>query len=340
MKAIRLHQTGGPEVLQLDEVPTPEPGPDQVLVEAHSIGTGIPDQLVRTGRYPWMPDLPTIPGLEMSGTIAALGAGVTGFREGDPVFASAIQNRSCYAEYLAIDAAWAFPCPAGIDMAAVSCLQNYRVAWCILHAAARLRAGDTVAIVGAAGGVGSALLQLANAADATTIGLARSPSKATFVADQGADHVIETGNEDLTDRIMEITDGRGVDLFIDPVAGEGFADHLDLLAPVGMLVMYGLIGGYPPDTVFRAQRDRFGRSPAIRLFSVHAYDHQPEVSGEHFAQLMAMIQDGRIKPEIFAELPLDMAVKAHKLIDKGVVTGKIILQPARTEPWYAETAGA
>jgi NADPH2:quinone reductase len=340
MKAIRLHETGGPEVLQLDDVPTPEPGPGQVLVKAHSIGTGIPDQLIRTGLYPWMPDLPTVPGLEMSGSVAALGAGVTGLHEGDPVFASAIQNRSCYAEYLAIDADWVFPCPDGIDMAAVTCLQNYRVAWCILHAAARLRAGDTVAIVGAAGGVGSALLQLANAADATTIGLARSPAKSAFVAELGADHVIETGSEDLTDRIMEITDGRGVDLFLDPVAGVGFADHLDLLAPVGMLVMYGLIGGYPPDTVFRAQRDRFGRSPAIRLFSVHAYDHQPEVSVEHFTKLMAMILDGRIKPAIFAELPLDMAIEAHKLIDEGVVTGKIILQPGRTEPWYSEPLGA
>ena len=340
MKAVRLHETGGPEVLQLDEVPTPEPGPGQVLVEAHSIGTGIPDQLVRTGRYPWMPDMPTIPGLEMSGTVAALGAGVTGLREGDPVFASAIQNRSCYAEQLAIDADWVFPCPEGIDLAAVSCLQNYRVAWCILHVAARLRAGDTVAIVGAAGGVGSALLQLAKAADATTIGLARSPAKAAFVAAQGADHVIETGSEELTDRIMEITDGRGVDLYVDPVAGPGFKDLLDLLAPVGMLLLYGMIEDLPTNGVFKAQCERWGRSPAVRMFSVHAYDHQPEVSGEHFAQLMAMIQDGQIKPSIFAELPLGMAAEAHKLIDDGVVTGKIILQPARTEPWYAEPPGA
>ena len=335
MKAVRLHKTGGPEVLQIDEVPMPEAGPGQVLVKAHSIGAGIPDQLVRTGRYPWMPPLPTIPGIEMSGTVAALGAGVTGLREGDPILVSAIQNRSCYAEFLTADADWVFPCAEGIDPADAGCLQNYRVAWCILHVAARVRAGDTVAIVGAAGGVGSALLQLANAADLTTIALVRNPVKSTFVAAQGADHVIDTRGEDLTEQIMAITDGLGVDLFIDPVAGPGFKDHLELLAPVGMLVLYGMIEELPTNGVFRAQCERWGRSPAVRMFSIHAYDQRPDLSGQHLSHLMEMIKEGRIKPAIFAELPLDMAAEAHRLIDEGAVMGKILLQPARTEPRYA-----
>ncbi len=312
----------------------PEAGPGQVLVKAHSIGAGIPDQLVRTGRYPWMPPLPTIPGIEMSGTVAALGAGVTGLREGDPIIVSAIQNRSCYAEFLTADAEWVFPCADGIDLADAGCLQNYRVAWCILHVAARIRAGDTVVIVGAAGGVGSALLQLANAADLTTIALVRNSAKSKFVTVQGADHVIDTGREDLTEQVMAITDGCGVDLFIDPVAGPGFKDHLDLLAPVGMLVLYGMIEELPTNGVFRAQCERWGRSPAVRMFSIHAYDERPDVSGQHLAHLMEMIKEGRIKPAIFAELPLDMAAEAHRLIDDGAVMGKILLQPARTEPQY------
>ena len=98
MRAIRIHQTGGPEVLQIDEVDRPEPGPGQVLVKAHSIGIGLADQLVRDGRYPWMPELPTIPGIEMSGTIAAVGAGVTSHQVGDPVVVSAVPERGCYAE--------------------------------------------------------------------------------------------------------------------------------------------------------------------------------------------------------------------------------------------------
>ncbi len=335
MKAVRLHKTGGPEVLQLDEVPTPEVGPGRVLVKAHSIGVGIADQLIRTGRYPWQPPLPTIPGIEMSGTVAALGAGVTGVGEGDPVVVSAVPERSCYAEYLAADANWVFPCADGIDLADAGCLMNYRVAYRILHAAARVRAGDTVAIVGAAGGVGSALLQLASAAELTTIALVRSPEKAAFATVEGADHIIDTRSEDLAERIKTITDGRGVDLFVDPVGGAGFAGHLDLLAPVGMLVLYGLIDGWPPDTVFRALRERMGRSPAVRMFSIHAYDERPDVAAQDLTLLMEMITDGRIKPAIFAEFPLGMAVEAHTLLDDGAAMGKILLQPDRTEPHYA-----
>jgi NADPH2:quinone reductase len=335
MKAVRLHKTGGPEVLQFDEVPTPEAGPDQVVVKAHSIGVGIADQLIRTGHYPWQPPLPTIPGIEMSGTVAALGAGVTGIHEGDPVVVSAVPERGCYAEFLAADANWVFPCADGLDLADAGCLMNYRVAYRILHAAARVRAGDTVAIVGAAGGVGSALLQLANAAELTTIAIVRSPEKAAFTTAEGADHVIDTSSEDLADRIMAITDGRGVDLFVDPVGGEGFVGHLDLLAPVGMLVLYGLIDGWPPDTVFRALRERMGRSPAVRMFSIHAYDNRSDVTGQDLALLMEMIKDGRIKPAIFAEFPLGMAAEAHTLLDAGAAIGKILLQPERKEPRYA-----
>jgi NADPH:quinone reductase-like Zn-dependent oxidoreductase len=98
---------------------------------------------------------------------------------------------------------------------------------------------------------------------------------------------------------MAITDGRGVDLFVDPVGGEGFVSHLHLLAPVGMLVLYGLIDGWPPDAVFRAQRERMVRSPAVRMFSIHAYDDRPDVTGQDLALLMEMIGDGRITPAIF-----------------------------------------
>ena len=331
MKAVRLHKTGGPEVLQVDEVPTPEPGPGQVLVKAHSIGTGIPDQLVRTGRYPWMPTLPTIPGIEMSGTVAGVGKGVTKVKEGDQVFGSAIQSRSCYAEYVALDEPWVFPVTQGLSLRDIGCLQNYRVAWCILHEAARLRESDTVAIVGAAGGVGSALLQLANAAGALTIALARNENKASFVAAQGADHVINTGNKNLSDQIMTITGGRGVDLLIDPVAGEGFKNHLYLLAPLGMLVLYGMIEDLPTNGVFDVQCDRWGLSPAVRMFSIHAYDNQPHTSAKHIENLMKMFKSGDLKPVIHAELPLEMAVEAHQLIDEAAVMGKILLQPDRKD---------
>ena len=192
MKAVRMHKIGDPEVLQVDDIPTPIPGPGQVLVKAHSIGVGLADQLVRDGRYPWMPDLPTIPGIEMSGTVAAVGDGVTWHCEGESVGVSAVRERGCYAEYLAIDANWAFPCPDGLDLAAAGCLMNYRVAYRILHSGARVQAGETIAIVGAAGGLGSALLDISNVAELETIALVRSPEKVAFVRERGARHVIDT----------------------------------------------------------------------------------------------------------------------------------------------------
>lgn len=327
MKAVRLHRTGGPEVLQLDEIDCPAPGPGQVLVKAHSIGVGIPDELIRDGRYPWMPPLPTIPGLEMSGHIEALGDGVTRHKVGDPVVVSVIPTRSCYAEFLAVDADWAFPCPANIDLADAACLTNYRVAHRILHTAARARTGESVVIVGAAGGLGSALVQLANDAGLVTIALVRGDTKAAFAREQGADHVIDSRREDVSARIMDITGGQGADFIIDPVGGERFVGQLDLLAPVGTLILYGLIDGLPTDDVFAAQCKRWGRSPAVRMFSIHSYDERPDDSARDLAMLMEMIGEGRIKPAIFATLPLEAAEEAHVQIRDGKVLGKIILQP-------------
>ncbi len=336
MKAVRLHETGGPEVLRVDEIPTPEPGPGEVLVKAHSIGIGVADQLVRDGRYPWMPELPTIPGIEMSGTVAVLGDGVTKFNVGDPVVVSAVPERSCYAEFVAIDADWAFPCPAGFDLALAGCLMNYRVAYRILHSGARVRDGETVAIVGASGGVGSALLDLANAANLETIALARGPEKADFVRGRGADHVIDTSKSELGDAIMDITGGRGVDHFIDPVGGPGFVGLLDLLAIHGTLVLYGMIEGLPADDIFAAQTKRWARCPAVRPFSIHSFDHAPGQTGRDLDLLMEMIARGDIAPAIYAELPLDDAVEAHRHLDEGRVRGKLLLQPHRDAAQFAD----
>ncbi len=337
MRAIRIHETGGPEVLSVDDIPDSTPGPGQVLVKAHSIGIGLADQLVRDGRYPWMPELPAIPGIEMSGTVSAVGTGVTQHREGDGVVVSAVPARGCYAEYLAIDADWAFSCPAGFDLAAAGCLMNYRVAYRILHSGARVRAGETIAIVGAAGGLGSALLDLANAAELETIALARNPEKAAFARARSARHVIDTSADDLNETIMDISGGRGVDHFIDPVGGGGFVGHLDLLAIHGTLVLYGMIDGLPQDDVFAAQTQRWARCPAVRVFSIHSFDHEPEAAGRDMDTLMGMIGDGTIAPAIYAEMPLEDAVEAHRHLDDGRIMGKLLLQPGRDTAHF--TAG-
>ena len=276
-----------------------------------------------------MPDLPTIPGIEMSGTVAAVGDGVTWHCEGDSVVVSAVRERGCYAEYLAIDANWAFPCPDGLDLAAAGCLMNYRVAYRILHSGARVQAGETIAIVGAAGGLGSALLDISNVAELETIALVRSPEKVAFVRERGARHVIDTTAGDQYEAIMEITGGRGVDHFIAPVGGGDFVGHLDLLAIHGTLVLYGMIEGLPKDDVFAAQTQRWARCPAVRVFSIHSFDQKAAAAGQDMELLMGMMAEGRIEPTIYAEMPLDTAAEAHRHLDESRIMGKLLLQPHR-----------
>src|SRR5688572_28327442 len=180
MKAILLSRTGDPSVLDYVEVPTPRPGAGEVLVRAHTIGVSMPETLVRKGTYAWMPPLPAIPGIEMSGSIAECGPGVADRAVGDPVFVSARDlpvRAGCYTEYIAVPAEAAHLLPAGCDLEAAACLSNYQVAWHLLHTAARGAEVRTVLVHTAAGGVGSAAVQLALIAGMRVIGVAGSEAK-------------------------------------------------------------------------------------------------------------------------------------------------------------------
>ncbi len=332
MRAIQIHAFGGPEVLQLHDVPKPGPGPGQVLVRAHAIGVGTADQLVRTGRYPWQQEVPTIPGLEMAGEIAAVGAGVDHLKEGDRVVVSAVLRRSCYAEYVVEEAQWVFPIPDGVDFDTAACLFNYRTAHHAVVSACRLRADDTIAIVGAAGGVGGAMVEIANEIGATTIAIVRGPEKAGHARGLGADHVIDTRAEDQRTRIMEITGDAGVDFFLDPVGGPAFPGLMELLAPLGTLVLYGIIDGWPPDDVYRTQRERMGHSPAVRGFSMHILDRRPDIAESDTAHLLGLMAQGSVKPPIFARFPLEQAPDAHAMLEDGKVMGKVLLKPHLDTP--------
>ena len=163
MKAIVMERPGRPEVLRYVDVPMPEPAPGQVLVRAQAIGVGMPEVLVRRGQYGWMPPLPAIPGIEMSGVVEKLGAGVTTLTVGQAVFVSARELKvrgGCYAEYIAAEAEALYPLPEGIDLEAAAALSNYQVAWHLLHSAPNGMRYESFMATAAAGGVGSALVQL------------------------------------------------------------------------------------------------------------------------------------------------------------------------------------
>lgn len=330
MKAILLSRTGDPSVLEYTEVPTPRPAAGEVLVRADTIGVSMPETLVRKGTYAWMPPLPAIPGIEMSGTIVECGAGVGDRATGEPVFISARDlpvRAGCYAEYIAVPARAAHTLPPGCDLEAASCLSNYQVAYHLLHTAARGVEANTVLVHTAAGGVGSAAVQLALIAGMRVVGVAGSEAKRQAALALGAEQAINYRSEDVVARVREATEGRGADLILDPIGGKGFARNFAMLAPLGMVVSYGRLDGPPDPGFLQAMRDNHAVSPAVRFFTIHSFDDRPDIRTAATRALLAHLASGRIRPLIHARLPLAEACRAHAMLESGEVIGKIVMKP-------------
>jgi len=330
MKAIQISRTGGPEVLEQVELPTPSPGPGEVLVKATAIGVNYFDTMIRTGRYRWMPKLPFVPGNEMSGTVAALGAGVTTLKVGQPVFVAGYEignSGGLYAEYAAVPEKAAWPLPPGVDAEAATALTNYQLAWILLHHAARGVTPKTVVVYGAAGGVGTALIDVARLAGATVIGTAGSADKCAFVKARGAAHAIDYKSDSVVDRVLSLTDNHGADIVFDHIAGKAFTDGLKMVAPLGMIVSYAVLGGMPETDLFKEMRANIERSPAVRCFTMHTYDHMEEPRREAMARAVELLGGGKVKPAIAARFPLAEARRAHDLIEARTAAGKVVLVP-------------
>ncbi|HUK60594.1 MAG TPA: zinc-dependent alcohol dehydrogenase family protein [Stellaceae bacterium] len=330
MQQIVFESPGPPSVLRCVERPVPEPAPGEVLVKAHSIGVGIPDTLIRAGTYNWMPPLPATPGTELSGVIERIGAGVRDRKVGQHVVASARERPhrgGHYAEYIVTPAETTFVLPEGVDLEAAAALANYQVGYHLLRDAARVRKGDRLLLYAAAGGMGNAIIDLARAWGLEVIGVVSSAEKAAFARQLGAGAVIDRKSEDVGERVKAITGARGVDLIVDPVGGPTVAGNLALLAPMGMLVIYGGLGGRNWGDVLAEMR-KLGRiSPAIRTFSIHAWDHMPDERRAGMRALIDMLAKGELRPRIFARLKLSEAQRAHELLESGAVLGKLLLQP-------------
>ena len=207
MKAILLRHPGEPSALEYVEMPTPRPGVGEVLVKADTIGVSMPEVLVRRGTYAWMPPLPAIPGIELSGTVVEQGCGITKPEVGSPVFVSARDlpvRAGCYAEYIAVPAAAAHLLPPGCELEAAACLSNYQVAYHLLHSAARGASAECVVVHTAAGGVGSAAVQLALIDGMKVIGVAGSDAKIRAVIGLGAKDAINYRTEDLVIRVLAL----------------------------------------------------------------------------------------------------------------------------------------
>jgi NADPH2:quinone reductase len=329
VKRIEVKKPGPPGVMELLNVPVPEPQAGEVLVKAHAIGVGIPDVSIRAGTYAWMPPLPLTPGTEMTGTIEKVGAGVTSRKVGQRVYTTARERPhrgDHYAEYIATPAEATFVLPDNVDLDAAASLANYQVAYHIFNDALQPRDGQTVLIYAAAGGMGNALIDLAKAKGLVVIGVVSSADKARFARELGADHVIDRKTEKVAARVREMTGDRGVDIIIDPVGGPSIPGNLELLGPCGTLVVYGGLGGKAAldlQTTIRTSKN----SPAFRQFSIHTWDHLPDERRAGMRALIDMLAAGKLKPRIYAKVPLTQAARAHEMLESGEVLGKLLLTP-------------
>lgn len=331
MKAIVLHRTGGPEVLDFStDWPTPEPGPGEVRVRAQAIGVGRPDVLVRSGRYKWMPPLPAIPGSELAGTVEALGEGVQGLAIGDPVLVSARElsvRGGGYAEYQCAPAEALFRLPPGLSFVDAVSLPNVQLALALLQAGGGTADAQAVLVTGAAGGVAAALTQVARARGLRVIGTARTAERREQALAQGCHAVLDPAEPDLPERVRALTEGRGADRAFDAIGGHTIIDALRALAPLGTLVSYNVVAGPPSEDVFQVLRERLGHSLAVRVFSMHTLDADRARRRALMDEAIGLMAAGRVRAPQATVLPLADAPQAHRLIDAGQAAGKLVLMP-------------
>ena len=329
MQAIQIHQTGGPEVLQLVELPRPEPAPGEVRVRAEAIGAGRPDVLIRNGTYKWMPPLPAIPGSELAGTVDAVGSGVNDFRVGTRVLVSARElstRGGCYAQFICVPAAAVFVLPDSISPVDAVSLPNFQLGNALMRSNGGA-AAQSMLVPGAAGGVASALVQLARLRGMQVIGTASTPEKQAFARAHGVHDLVDADPERLPEAVMALTDGRGVDLAFDHLGGRSIIACLRALAPFGMLVSYNVVQGPPERDVFKEMRSLLGRSLALRTFSMHTFDIDPTVRRALMTEAIEQMASGQVRAPKATVLPLAQVRQAHDMLDAGSGLGKIVLQP-------------
>jgi NADPH2:quinone reductase len=320
MKAILVHQFGGPEVLKLEEVPTPKPAAGQVLVRIRAAGVNPYDTYMRAGTYAVKPPLPYTPGSDGAGTIEAVGDGVKKMKPGDRVY-TAKTVTGAYAEYALTLEEQVHPLPAQINFAqGAGVWVPYGTAYHGLHHSAEAHASETVLVHGASGGVGSAAVQMARAMGLTVFGTAGTPKGLDLVKREGAHQVFDHSKAGCHDEILKATGGRGVDIILEMLANVNLSADLKLLATNGRVIIIGNRG-----EITINPRDLMSRRASARGFTLWAIT--PSEEAEIHAGIIAGLENGTLRPIVGKELPLAEAVRAHKEILEPGAAGKIVLVP-------------
>lgn len=304
MRAVVLRETGGPEKLELTEVPDPEPGDGEILVRVRAAGVNFADVLVRQGRYPQPPELPTVPGSEVAGEV-----------DGRRVMA--LPRGGGYAEAIAVDERLVVPLPEGASFEeGAGFLLTFLTAWIPLTRQVRVGPGSVVLVHAGSGGVGSAAIQVAKHLGARVVATASTEEKRAVALEQGADEVF--GYDEFSEKVR-------ADVVLDPVGGEVFTQSFGVLNPLGTVVAIGFAGGWwePMDPA-----PLVGRNLGLQGFYLgRLMRHNPDLVQEAVGELLELWSSGAVKPLVGASFPLEQAGDAHELIEARRHVGKVVLVP-------------
>jgi NADPH:quinone reductase len=326
VRAVVVDEFGPPERLRLGEMPTPQPGPGEVLVAVHAAPVNYVDLLVVAGAYQVRLALPFIPGKGPAGVVTALGPAVSTLRIGDRVLAMAEEGG--YAEAVAVGAEQCHPLPPRMSFVEAASLSlAYDTAWFALRERARVAADETVLVLGASGAVGEASVQLARALGARVLAGVSRPEKAAAMRAAGADAVIDLSGENLRDRLREqvwaVTDGRGADVILDPLGGDMFDAALRALAWCGRLVVIGFVAGRIPSV-----RTNYLLVKNIEVSGLQVSDYRkrrPAQVAACFAEIFELYEEHRIRPAATTLFPLDRAGEALAALRDRRLTGRAVL---------------
>jgi NADPH2:quinone reductase len=322
MRALICRHWGSIDELELGEMPVPKPAADEVLIRVKATAVNYADSIMVAGRYQTKPVLPFSPGLETAGIIEACGSDVRGFAKGDRVMA--ILAYGGLAEYAVAPAAETFRIPNGMGWVEAGA---FPVAYISSHVAirwqGRLEAGETMLVLGAAGGVGLTAVEIGKAMGARVIAAASTPEKLAVAVEHGADDTINYTQEKLTERVMALTGDNGVDVCFDPVGGDLFDAALSSLAWGGRILLVGFVGGIPQIPANRLLvKHRAALGSSLRYFRWHA----PDKLKRSVDELLQWYSEGKLKPCITHRLPVDKSVEALRLLTERQAYGKIVVE--------------
>jgi len=323
MMAIEIREPGEPDVLGPVERPNLKPGSDDVLIKVRAAGVNRPDVFQRRGRYPPPPGASDIPGLEVAGTVEAVGDGVTGWFSGDKV--CALVAGGGYAEYCLAPAPQCLPIPRGLDFVAAAAIpETFFTVWTNVFERGRLQAGESILIHGGSSGIGTTAIQLAHAFGARVFATAGSAEKCAACERLGAERCLNYHDTDFVAAVRELTGGAGVNVVLDIIAGPYVARNLDVLAVDGRLVQIGTQGGPKAEINVAAimQKRLVYTGSTLRPRSVAEKGAIAAAVRQH---VWPLLEAGTVKPLIYKTFPLHDAAAAHRLMESSAHIGKIVL---------------